>query len=279
MFNTHPRLSLTQPRLMAIVNATPDSFSDGGMLYQGGKLDNNKLIARLRCIVDEGADIIDIGGESTRPGASPVGTQEEMDRVMPVIEWVAGETDLAISVDTSSPKVMLEAAAKGAHLINDVRALSREGALEAAASTSLAICLMHMQGEPVAKQDAPTYENVFDEVGHYLLQRAKACRKAGIDRERICLDPGFGFGKTVDHNVSLLKQLRELEALGYPLLVGLSRKSMIGRLLGRDVSDRLPASLALAMLSLERGANIIRVHDVRASRDIIDTYIAVSSAP
>lgn len=277
MFDTHPYLSLTQPRLMAIVNATPDSFSDGGQLYQGASLDHKKVVARLQAVVREGADIIDVGGESTRPGAQPVSVQEELDRVIPVVEWITKETELAISVDTSSPEVMLEAASKGAHLINDVRALSREGALSAAATTGLAVCLMHMQGMPETMQDQPSYQQVVKEVAQYLQARIHACLNAGIKAQHISIDPGFGFGKTLEHNLLLLQHLPELTSLGYPLLVGLSRKSMIAHLLNRELKDRLPASLALAMMSLERGAKILRVHDVQATRDIIDTFIAVKS--
>lgn len=275
MFNQHPHLSLSRPRLMAIINATPDSFSDGGLLYKGHSLDKNKVVARLQAVVDEGADIIDIGGESTRPGAAPVSVQEELDRVIPIVEWVAQETDLAISVDTSSPDVMLQAAASGAHLINDVRALSRDGALQAAASTGLAVCLMHMQGTPASMQHNPQYDQVVSEVSDYLQSRIAACLAVGITRDHISVDPGFGFGKTLQHNLALVRHLSVVKDLGFPVLVGLSRKSMIDHLLKRNIQDRLPASLALGVMSLERGASILRVHDVRATRDIIDTYIAV----
>ena len=276
MFNRHPFLSLSQPRLMAIVNATPDSFSDGGELYRGTALDKNKVIARLQSIIAEGADIIDVGGESTRPGAAPVSEQEELDRVIPIVEWVAQESDVAISVDTSSPQVMLQAAASGAHMINDVRALSREGALSAAAATGMAVCLMHMQGNPLTMQQAPQYNAVVDDVIAYLQSRIQACLAAGVAKENISIDPGFGFGKTLEHNLQLLHGLSMVSGQGFPVLVGLSRKSMIDHLLQRDIQDRLPASLALGLMSLERGASILRVHDVRATRDIIDTYIAVS---
>jgi dihydropteroate synthase len=277
MLNQHPHLVLSQPRLMAIINAPPDSFSDGGLLYRGASIDHHKVVNRLREVVKEGADIIDVGGESTRPGAVPVSVQEELDRVIPIVEWVALETGLAISVDTSSPEVMLEAAKKGAHMINDVRALEREGALEAAVKTGLTVCLMHMQGAPSTMQDAPIYDQVVDEVGQYLQERIAACLEKGIAADNICIDPGFGFGKTLAHNLILLQQLPKLADLGFPLLVGLSRKSMIGHLLKREIEDRLPASLALAMMSLERKASILRVHDVRATRDIIDTFVAVNT--
>ncbi len=272
----HPKLDLSSPKLMAIVNATPDSFSDGGLLYHGRKLDQNKVKARLQLLVDEGADILDIGGESTRPGASPVSEQEELDRVMPIVELAVQETDLAVSVDTSTPRLMLEAASAGAHIINDVRALAREGALEAAASSSLFVCLMHMQGTPTNMQDNPTYDQVNNDVANFLKQRIDMSQQAGIAPEKIWIDPGFGFGKTLQHNLMLLAQLPMIEQLGFPVLVGLSRKSLIGHLLGRDLEERLPASLALAMMSLERGAKILRVHDIQATRDAIDVFCAVS---
>ncbi len=270
----HPRLELSTPRLMAVLNATPDSFSDGGLLYKDKGIDSSLVEARLEAIVAEGADIIDIGGESTRPGATPITVQEELDRVIPVVE-LAAQTALAISVDTSSPEVMIEAAAKGAHLINDVRALSREGAIDAAVTTGLPVCLMHMQGTPETMQLAPNYSNIVVEVSEYLQNRVRVCLDSGIAASNICLDPGFGFGKTLEHNLNLLRQLPEIRSLGFPVLAGLSRKSMIGHLLKREVTDRLPASLALALLSLQGGANIIRVHDVAATRDIIDVYSAV----
>ncbi|EGG93321.1 Dihydropteroate synthase [gamma proteobacterium IMCC1989] len=275
LFESHPNLAFDVPRLMAIVNATPDSFSDGGLLYKKDRIDRDATLFRLQQVVAEGAEIIDIGGESTRPGASAISVQEEMDRVLPVLELAAAETDLAISIDTSSPELMREAAKKGAHLINDVRALSRPGAVEAAASTGLPVCLMHMQGAPASMQVSPNYKDVVRDVVCYLQSRIDACVNAGIDSTRICIDPGFGFGKTLEHNLLLLKYLSELKKLGFPLLVGLSRKSMIDHLLKRDLKDRLPASLALGLMSLERGANILRVHDIRETRDIIDAFVAV----
>jgi dihydropteroate synthase len=276
MLGQHPRLDLTKPRLMAIVNATPDSFSDGGLLYKRNTINKDKVLARLSTLVEEGADIIDIGGESTRPGAVSVSLQEELDRVLLVVELAVQETDLAISVDTSSPQLMLEAAAKGAHLINDVRALSREGAVDAAAKTALAVCLMHMQGSPSTMQGSPQYQSVVDDVSQYLQARVEVCIAAGVLPHNICIDPGFGFGKTLEHNLLLLKQLPQIAKLGFPVLVGMSRKSMIGHMLNREVNDRLYGSLALAMMSLERGAKILRVHDVRETRDIIDTFLTVS---
>ncbi|MFT5117541.1 MAG: dihydropteroate synthase [Kiritimatiellia bacterium] len=278
MLTKHARLDLSQPRLMAIMNATPDSFSDGGLLYKSGSINREKVLARLELMVNEGADIIDIGGESTRPGADPVSVQEELERVSPIVEWALQTTDLAISVDTSSPEVITQVAAMGAHLINDVRALSRKGALKAAANTDLAICLMHMQGSPTNMQNEPSYFQVVADVSQFLQERINACLGAGIKPENICIDPGFGFGKMLKHNLALLHQLSEIGELGFPVLVGLSRKSMIGQLLKRELVDRLPASLALALMSLERGAKILRVHDIRATRDIIDTFIAVNGA-
>lgn len=273
----HPNLELSRPRLMAIVNATPDSFSDGGLLYQEKRVNRDKVLSRLHVIAQEGADIIDVGGESTRPGAVPVSEQEELDRVIPIIECAIQETDLAVSVDTSSPKVMLEAAASGAHLINDVRALSRDGAVEAAVKSQLHVCLMHMQGVPANMQLAPNYQQVVTDVADYLCGRISSCVEKGVSKNKIWVDPGFGFGKTLTHNLSLLGHLPSLAHLDCPVLVGLSRKSLIKDLLGRELSERLPASLALALMSLERGAQILRVHDVKAARDIIDVFFAVTN--
>lgn len=274
----HSALDFTRPRLMAILNATPDSFSDGGMLFKGGRIDSHLIAERVNTLIEEGADIIDIGGESTRPGAKAVSQQEEMDRVLPIVEWVAANTELAISVDTSSPALMREAAKNGAHIINDVRALTRSGALEAAASTGLPVCLMHMQGDPETMQAQPHYQSVVTDVSCFLQERLLACLNAGIPRKCIWLDPGFGFGKTLEHNLALMRALPEFVSLGCPVLVGVSRKSMIGHLLGRELEARLPGSLALAMMALERGASILRVHDVAATRDLINTFVAVSES-
>lgn len=260
---------------MGVLNTTPDSFSDGGTLYQGARLDIEKAMARARDMVAAGAAILDIGGESTRPGAAPVSQQEEIDRVVPLVERVAAECAVVISVDTSTPLLMREAARAGAGLLNDVRALTREGALDAAAATGLPVCLMHMQGEPHTMQVAPQYSDVVGEVSEYLRARVGACAGHGIDRHRILLDPGFGFGKSVIHNMQLLKGLTQLAALDFPLVVGLSRKSIIGKLLGRDVAQRLPASLALAVLAVERGAAIIRTHDVAATADAVAMWRAM----
>jgi dihydropteroate synthase len=226
-------------------------------------------------MVADGAAVLDVGGESTRPGAAPVSTEEEMARVLPVVEAVASELDVIISLDSSTPALMREGAALGAGLINDVRALSRAGALEAAAQTGLPVCLMHMQGDPGNMQDTPAYDNVVHEVTVFLRQRVLACEAAGIRRDRLVLDPGFGFGKTVGHNLQLLQGLLHLVDEGMPVLVGLSRKSMIGKLIGREVAERLPASLALAVMAAERGASIIRTHDVRATADALAMWIAL----
>lgn len=272
---THHFLELSRPRLMGILNVTPDSFSDGGLLYKNDALDLGLACDRVAQLAAQGAEIIDVGGESTRPGAKPVSLQEELDRVIPVVEWTARHLDVAISVDTSSPEVILEAARSGANLINDIRGLSREGAVEAVAKTGLSACLMHMQGTPETMQNNPVYQNVVADVSVSLRDRVATCLNAGIVADRLWLDPGFGFGKTLDHNLALLRNLPELVGLGFPVLVGFSRKSMVGKLLGRELRDRLPGSLALAMMALERGAKVLRVHDVAATRDIIDVFMAV----
>lgn len=261
---------------MGVINTTPDSFSDGGTLFRDARLDPELALARARDMVAAGASILDLGGESTRPGAAPVSTEEEMDRVLPLVERIAAELDVVISVDTSTPQLMAEAAALGAGMINDVRALRRQGALEAAAATGLPVCLMHMQGEPGTMQQDPNYDNVVADVAAWLAARVSACESAGIDRARLLLDPGFGFGKSVAHNLALLRGLPELAGAGLPVLVGLSRKSLIGKLIGRDLDRRLPASLGLAMLAVERGARIIRTHDVAETWDALAMYTALS---
>ncbi len=268
-------LDITHPVVMGILNTTPDSFSDGGNYYQGHRLSLELAVQRAEQMLAEGAQIIDIGGESTRPGAPPVSVQEELDRVIPVVEAVAQGLGALVSVDTSSPEVILEAAKHGAGMINDVRALQREGALAAAATTGLPVCLMHMQGEPGSMQDRPEYTDVVTQVSDFLQVRATACQAAGIGREQILLDPGFGFGKTLAHNLALLNGLPELARLGFPLLVGMSRKSMLSHLLGRPVEQRLAGSLALALLAAERGAAIIRVHDVAETADVLKVLAAV----
>ena len=268
-------LDLSFPRIMGVINTTPDSFSDGGTLYRGARLDLDRAMARAAQMVADGAAVLDVGGESTRPGAAAVSEQQELDRVVPLVARISAELEVVVSVDTSTPAVMREAGSHGAGLINDVRALRREGAVAAAAETGLPVCLMHMQGEPSTMQQAPCYHDVVIEVGDFLAARVAACEQAGIPRERLLLDPGFGFGKTVAHNLQLLAGLPALAALGLPLLVGLSRKSLIGKLLGREVDQRLPASLALAVMAAERGASLIRTHDVAETADAVAMVTAL----
>lgn len=260
---------------MGVINTTPDSFSDGGTLYQDTSLDISKAMDRARQMVAAGALILDIGGESTRPGAQPVSLEQEMDRVLPLVEAINSELDVVISVDTSSAGLITAAASSGAGFINDVRALTREGALEAAAATGLPVCLMHMQGQPDTMQNCPNYADVVDEVMAFLEGRVSACQSHGIGLDRMVLDPGFGFGKTLSHNLQLVRDLPRLHALGLPLLVGFSRKSMIGKLLGREVEERLPAGLALALQAAQRGARIVRTHDVQATVDALAMWEAV----
>lgn len=268
-------LDLSRPQIMGILNTTPDSFSDGGEYYQGGQLAMDLALRRAEAMVAEGASIIDVGGESTRPGAATVSLQQELDRVVPVVEAIRQRLEVVVSVDTSSPQVMREAAQVGAGLINDVRALQRPGALDAAAATQLPVCLMHMQGDPATMQQQPAYHNVVAAVTEFLAERREACLAAGIPAEQILLDPGFGFGKTLVHNLALLRELGALQSLNCPILVGLSRKSLLGKLLGRELADRLPGSLALAMLAVQRGARIIRVHDVAATHDVLQIQAAI----
>jgi dihydropteroate synthase len=266
----HP-LDLAQVRVMGIVNATPDSFSDGGRHD-----DHARALAHARRLVDDGADLIDVGGESTRPGARPVSEAEEIDRVLPVIETLARE-GVRVSADTMKPGVMRAALAAGAAMVNDVRALQAPGALDAVAASQAAVCLMHMRGEPRTMQEAPRYEDVVGEVRSFLHARAAACEAAGIGRERIVLDPGFGFGKAVEHNFALLRRLDAIVELGYPVLAGWSRKSSLGAIVGRAVDERLAASLAAALASVARGARIVRVHDVRETVDALKVWQAAAS--
>ncbi len=262
-------LDLTTVQVMGVLNATPDSFSDGGLLHRSGSLAVDKALHRAEQMVGEGAAIIDVGGESTRPGATPVSVQEEMDRVLPVVDAIARRLDVVVSVDTSTPELMQAAAGAGAGLINDVRALERPGALAAAAGSGLPVCLMHMQGQPGTMQRDPRYDDVVGEVLDYLRDRVSACGEAGIGGDSLVLDPGFGFGKSVSHNLKLLKHLPELATLGFPVLVGLSRKSLIGKVLGREVDQRLAASLSLAVMAAERGAALVRCHDVAETVDAL----------
>ncbi|MBT8143111.1 MAG: dihydropteroate synthase [Gammaproteobacteria bacterium] len=266
-------LDLRQPVVMGVLNVTPDSFSDGGQFA-----DFDTAVAQARKMHRAGATFIDIGGESTRPGSRPVDVQQELRRVIPIVEFLRDARIGLISVDTSKPAVMRAAISSGAHLINDVNALRAEGALEACADSDVAVCLMHMQGEPRTMQADPHYDNVLHEVRDFLQQRIEACLEAGITRERIVVDPGFGFGKTVQHNLDLLRNLQQIAALGQPMLVGLSRKSMLGVLLDKPTEQRLAGSLALAVLAAGNGASIIRAHDVAETVDAMKVAGAVAQA-
>lgn len=261
------RLTLEKPLVMGIVNVTPDSFSDGGL-----HASREAAIAHARRLIDEGADIIDIGGESTRPGAQPVTLDEERRRVLPVIETLAG-CGVPLSVDTRKPALMREAIAAGASIVNDIDALESAEALDVVARSGAAVCLMHKQGDPQTMQQNPRYADVVQEVADYLAERVKAAQHAGIGRERIVVDPGFGFGKTYDHNLALLRALPELLKLGVPVLAGLSRKAMLGRITGRVAGERVYASVAAALFAAERGASILRVHDVTATRDALAVWL------
>lgn len=266
-------LDLSRPQVMGILNVTPDSFSDGGRYGQ-----RDAALRHAEAMLKAGATLIDVGGESTRPGARAVSPVEELERVAPIVEAIASELDVIISVDTSTPAVIRETARLGAGLINDVRSLQRDGALDAAADSGLPVCLMHMRGEPTTMQQNPQYPDVVAEVREFLLERLAACSAAGIGAERVILDPGFGFAKTLEHNLSLFKHLHALHALGRPLLVGVSRKSMIGKVLGHEVGERLYGSLALAALALSKGAHILRVHDVAQTVDVVRMIAAVEAA-
>lgn len=267
------QLDMSLSHVMGILNVTPDSFSDGGHFSTP-----EAALLRARQMVNDGAAFIDVGGESTRPGASPVSTQEELDRVCPVVEAIARDLDTVVSVDTSNPTVMEETARLGAGLINDVRALQREGAPEAVAGAGIPVCVMHIQGEPDTMQVDPRYQNVHREVSLFLTERMRVAEQAGVLPGNIILDPGFGFGKSVEHNVQLLATLERLHLLGHPLLVGLSRKSMLGVIAGREVGERLPASLAAATIAAMKGASILRVHDARETADALKVVAAVKEA-
>jgi dihydropteroate synthase len=256
-------LELDRPVVMGVLNVTPDSFSDGGAF-----LDPDAAVAQAERMVAEGAAIIDIGGESTRPGAVAVPSDEELRRVLAVVERVAARLPVLVSVDTSNPEVMRRASAAGAHLVNDVRALRSPGAIEAVAASELGLCLMHMRGEPASMQFDPQYDDVVEEVKTFLAERVQACIAAGIARERLAIDPGFGFGKLLAHNLQLLRDLAQFEGLGLPLAVGLSRKSMVAALGGRS-QERLAGSLALATIAVLHGARIVRAHDVAATVDAV----------
>jgi dihydropteroate synthase len=268
------QLDQKAPIVMGIINTTPDSFSDGGQCF-----DLEHAVAHARRLIDEGADILDIGGESTRPGAAAVSKQEEVSRTVPLIERIRQFSDIPLSIDTSKPSVMQAAADAGVSMINDVRALREDGALLSAAKTGLPVCLMHMQGEPRTMQDEPEYSNVLFDVKRFLHQRIDAALAAGIEPHNIIVDPGFGFGKTLEHNLQLLNALPDLRELGFPLLVGLSRKSMIGAITGQPVDKRLYGSLAAAVISAMLGADIVRVHDVDATRQALAMVKALKTMP
>ncbi|MFT6067281.1 MAG: dihydropteroate synthase [Methylophilaceae bacterium] len=262
-------LDLTSPRVMGILNVTPDSFSDGGHYSQ-----TDIAVKQAYKFIEEGADIIDIGGESTRPNAEPVSLQEELDRVIPVIESLASKIDIPISIDTYKPAVMRAAMAAGASIVNDVKALQEAGAIEAVANADVAVCLMHMQGEPRNMQDDPHYDDVVEDVVTFLLDRVAICEQAGIKKNRLLIDPGFGFGKTRMHNITLIQQLNTLVNTGYPVLVGLSRKSVLGQITGNDIDARLYVSAA-AVVSAINGAKILRVHDVKATVEALKVVTAI----
>ncbi|EZI32420.1 dihydropteroate synthase [Pantoea agglomerans] len=273
LFARDSHLDLSFPHVMGILNVTPDSFSDGGK--------HNALVDALTHtneMVNAGATIIDVGGESTRPGADEVSVEEELERVIPVIDAIAQRFEVWISVDTSKADVIREAARVGAHIINDVRSLSEPGALEAAASTGLPVCLMHMQGEPRTMQQAPVYENILSEVDTYFAHQIARCEAAGIKKERLILDPGFGFGKNLSHNYELLAHLGDFHHFGLPLLVGMSRKSMIGQLLNVGPSQRLTGSLSCAVIAAMQGAQIIRAHDVKETAEAMRVVEATRRA-
>jgi len=264
------QLDLSRPLVMGIVNVTPDSFSDGGR-----HLLRDAALAQAQQLIAEGADILDIGGESTRPGAQPVSVQQELDRVLTVIEGLRG-APVPISIDTCKPQVMQAAIAAGVQMVNDINALQDAAALSAVAASDVAVCLMHKQGDPQSMQAQPQYQDVMAEVGSFLRERIAAAEAAGIARARIVIDPGFGFGKTLAHNLALLRELEKLRELGVPILAGLSRKSMLGAITGREVGDRISASVAAALIAVQRGAHIVRVHDVRETVDALKIWNAVN---
>jgi len=265
------KLDLSRPRVMGILNVTPDSFSDGGRF-----VDREKALDHARRMAADGADIIDVGGESTRPGALPVPEDVELERVVPLVEALARE-GMRVCVDTTKPAVMRAALAAGAGMINDVRALREPGAIAALSASNAAVCLMHMQGEPRTMQAEPHYADVVKEVRAFLVERALACEAAGIARDRIVVDPGLGFGKTVAHNLELLRSLDEFKATGYPVMAGISRKSTLGRIAGRDVNELVAASVAAALAAVARGASLVRVHDVRETVDALKVWQVIET--
>jgi dihydropteroate synthase len=281
MFDTVPQLDcrgrvlrLDRPQVMGIVNVTPDSFSDGGLAAS-----TDAAVAHALRLVDDGADILDIGGESTRPGAGEISLEEELRRVIPVIERLAKEITVPISIDTSKPEVMRAAVVAGAGMINDVFALRREGALDAAAELGVPVVLMHMSGEPHSMQESPHYDDVVADVHSFLTQRIFACEMAGLSKKKLLIDPGFGFGKTSAHNLALLAQLKRFTELGVPVLAGLSRKRTLGEITGRGVNERVHASVAAALIAAQNGAMILRVHDVAATVDALKVWLAVAAVP
>ncbi len=261
-------LDLSTPKVMGILNVTPDSFSDGGKFSH-----IDAALHHAQQMIDEGADIIDIGGESTRPGASPVPLQEELQRVIPVIQALSG-CAVVLSVDTYKPEVMQAAIQAGVHMVNDVFALRQPGAIEAVKDSQVALCLMHMQGTPQTMQIEPSYQDVVAEVGQFLSERVAVLKQSGVSTERIVIDPGFGFGKKTTHNLSLLKHLEQLRLDGLPILAGLSRKSVLGKIVGQDEAGRLYASIAASVLAVSHGANIVRVHDVKATVEALKVTTA-----
>ena len=271
-------LDLSWPRVMGILNVTPDSFYDGGQLYRDQRVDVDAVLRRAEEMWRDGAAILDVGGESTRPGAQQVSEAEELDRVSGAVEAIAERLDIIISVDSSNPAVMTESARLGAGLLNDIRGFSRVGVLEAAAASGLAVCVMHMQGQPDTMQADPDYVDLIADINNFFEERVRTLNLAGIPQDRIILDPGFGFGKTAEHNFHMLARLTELVYQDLPILVGLSRKSMISSVLERPTEDRLFASLALATMAVERGARIVRVHDVGATADAIAMWHRMSQS-
>jgi dihydropteroate synthase len=273
-------LDLSKPAVMGVLNLTPDSFSDGGNVFSKSQVDYNKVLNTVSKMIDDGAHIIDLGGESTRPGAKPVSVQQELDRVIPVLNRLTANFDSIFSIDTSTPEVMKEATDAGAHIINDVRALRREGALGAAIKTGLPVCLMHMQNQPKTMQEDPKYQDVLAEVLEFLSERKQKCLDLGMQADQIILDPGFGFGKTLAHNLSLFNGLSTIAQQDHPILVGLSRKSMIGQILDTDVNDRLIGSVTMALLAAQAiygagGSAILRVHDVKETKQALDVWQAI----
>jgi dihydropteroate synthase len=266
-------LDLSQPQIMGILNVTPDSFYDGGLF-----ISKEEALTQAEKLFEEGAAIIDVGGESTRPGATPVSEQEELDRVIPVIESIHKELPVIISIDTSKPQLMYEAVRAGAGMVNDVYALRQAGAVQMMADLDVPVCLMHMKGEPRTMQQDPHYEDVILDIKDFLQQRIQECEQAGVERTKIIIDPGFGFGKTVQHNLELVKQLPEFSTLGLPIMVGFSRKSTIGAILNKPADDRKSGSLSLAVIACWLGANIFRVHDVKETADALKLCVAVKNS-